>query len=330
MDFRPIDREPDAFQQSVSSDEVVAMCRRALGEDVRVKSAVEIGWGAYNSTYRVQLDGLAPVILRVAPEPRRQFRSERELMRNEHAAVPYLAPVGSLLPRTLAVDFTHQIVGRDYLFQTQLDGVPAPEGLAAYARAEWSGFFRQMGAIARRIHDVHGVRFGPVGGPLAASWSSALATYFHDVAVDLDEAGVASDDVRTVVMAIDHHAAVLDQIDQPRLLHGDLWTVNIVIAPAASEPTITGVVDCDRAWWGDPMADWSNYRAVQRPGSERDAFWDEYGAPETTAETRIRDLIYQARHLSAIRLERLRLGKTDELAETYGAMRDLISKLGSI
>jgi len=72
-------------------------------------------------------------------------------MRNEHASVPYLAPIARLMPRTLAADFTHQIIGRDYLFQTLLDGVPAPDGLAAYPRPEWASFFRQLGAITRRI-----------------------------------------------------------------------------------------------------------------------------------------------------------------------------------
>ena len=43
MDFQPIERAPEAFQQTVTADEVRAMCRRAFGEGVRVASAVELG-----------------------------------------------------------------------------------------------------------------------------------------------------------------------------------------------------------------------------------------------------------------------------------------------
>lgn len=46
------------------------------------------------------------MILRIVPEPGRQFSSERALMRNEYAS--YLAALGPLLPRVLAADFTHE------------------------------------------------------------------------------------------------------------------------------------------------------------------------------------------------------------------------------
>ena len=120
MDFRPVERDPGAFQQSVTADEIQLLCRAAFGAHVRVVSAVEIGLGLYNSTYRVDIGRDRPVILRVAPEPARQSRDERELMRNEHATVPYLASIASLLPTTLAIDFTHEVIPRDWMFQTLL------------------------------------------------------------------------------------------------------------------------------------------------------------------------------------------------------------------
>ncbi|WP_436959886.1 hypothetical protein [Streptomyces sp. SudanB182_2057] len=43
----------------------------------------------YNNVYRLRLAGRDRlVVLRVAPEERRQFRSERHLMRNEFACQP--------------------------------------------------------------------------------------------------------------------------------------------------------------------------------------------------------------------------------------------------
>src|SRR4051794_15101025 len=78
MEFRPILRAPDAFQKSLEADQVREICRRALGLDVLV--AVELGLGMYNTTYRVEVEGpIRSVVLRVAPAPERQFRSEREL-----------------------------------------------------------------------------------------------------------------------------------------------------------------------------------------------------------------------------------------------------------
>jgi aminoglycoside phosphotransferase (APT) family kinase protein len=329
MEFRPIERADGAFQQSVTPDQIAAMCRRALGARVRVASAVELGNGMYNNTYRVDVGEGAPLILRVAPEPGRQYRIERELMRNEHASVPFLAPIAPMIPRTLAADFTQEIVGRDYLFQTMLDGVPGPQAIGGYSEQQRPDFYRQLGDITRRIHEVRGSRFGPVAGPLYATWSEALSSFFSDLAADLHDAGLDSTDVRQVVAAADKHQAVLDEVTEPRLLHGDLWTVNVMMAPDAVQPTITGVFDNDRTSWGDPYADWTIFMATKKPGTERDAFWDTYGPRTTTVGAVLRSLFYQARHLGAIRLERHRTGNTDRVPETYAQMREVLDQLQS-
>lgn len=327
MEFRPIERKPGAFQQSVTAGQIRAMCRRAFGAQTRVASAVELGHGMYNSTYRVDLEPDGPVILRVAPEPSRQTRTERELMRNEHASVPYLAPIAALMPCTLAADFTHELIGRDYLFQTMLPGVPAPDGLAAYPRPQWLVFYRQLGTIARTIHAVRGTRFGPVAGPTSPTWSQAVTAALREIAADLDDAGLDATDVRQVIEAATHDTTVLDEITEPRLLHGDLWTVNTMIDPDAPEPTITGVFDCDRTSWGDPEADWTIFLATRRPGTERDAFWDSYGPLSATPGAARRSLYYRARHLAGARLEMHRLGNATDLPATYHDMRDVLAAL---
>ncbi|GBQ03574.1 hypothetical protein SSP531S_50490 [Streptomyces spongiicola] len=52
------------------------------------------------------------MILRVAPPEGRRFRSERHLMRNEFAGLPWLAVIA---PRVLAADWSHEVIGRDWM-----------------------------------------------------------------------------------------------------------------------------------------------------------------------------------------------------------------------
>ena len=120
---------------------------------------------------------------------------------------------------------------------------------------------------------MRGTEFGQVTGPTFPRWSDALIGYFTDAAADLEDTGLDADDVRRVAAAAARHRDILDEITEPRLMHGDLWTANFMVEPGAPVPTITGVCDCDRVWWGDPMADWVIYRAHRCPGTERDAFW---------------------------------------------------------
>ena len=303
MIVQTVEREADAFQQPVSPDRIEAMCRRAFGEHVRVTRVVEIGVGTYNSTYRVDVEGRESVILRVAPDRARQSGSGRDAMRNEYAAAPYFAALGALVPRNLAVDFTHQLIGRDYLFQTLLPGTPASQNLDSYPESGRASYYRQLGAVTRAIHDVRGESFGRVSGPGFATWSEALADWFRTLARDYDESGLDSGDVHRVIAAAEARRAVLDEIGEPRLLHGDLWTLNILIDPGADEPAITGILDCDAASWGDPLADWTIHRVRQRAGTEVDAFWDTYGHPIADAAATVRDLFYQARNLIGARLD---------------------------
>jgi aminoglycoside phosphotransferase (APT) family kinase protein len=327
MDFTPIKREPGSFQESVSADQILAMSRRIFGEDVKVGSAVELGNGMYNNTYRVEIDSEGPVILRVAPEPERQFRSERELMRAEYDSVPYLAPIASLIPKTLGADFTHDLIGRDYLFQTLLAGIPGPQALGKYDRSMWRLVFRQLGEITRSIHSVHGEGFGALRGSRFATWSEALLFLLRQIADDIDSVGLESSDLRLVAALAEKDRDVLDEITQPSLLHGDLWTVNVMLAADTPEPTITGVFDNDRTSWGDPASDWAIQMAGKKPGTERDAFWETYGQLSDTPGRQIRELFYQARHVAAVRLERHRLGNHSAVPETYEQMREVIARL---
>lgn len=328
MEYIPLARPAGAFQQPVPAAGIEAMCRRAFGPGTPPVSAVELGGGWYNSTFRVTLAGGGqPVILRVAPVPARQFRIERELMRGEHAALPFLAPVAPLIPRTLAADFTHDVIGRDYLFQTVLPGVPAPVGIGAYPPAQHGALYRQLGEITRLIHRVRGVRFGPVAGPWHASWSEAVIAYFTDLAADLDDAGLDSGDVRQLTAAAERDRAVLDEVTVPRLLHGDLWTVNVMLDPGADQPVVCGVFDNDRACWGDPEADWPVYLAGLEPGTARDAFWDGYGTRPSGEAAARRSLYYAARHIGAGRLERHRLGEAGLVPRTYEQMHSLLAGL---
>jgi aminoglycoside phosphotransferase (APT) family kinase protein len=303
-----IERAPEDFQQPVAPSVLLAICRRALGDGVRVRQVVEIGIGTYNSTYRVDLADGEPVILRVAPEPSRQPPGAREAMRNEYAALPFLAPLGSLVPRTLAVDFTHQLVNRDYLVQTKLAGVPASHQLAALSPSALRRLYRELGSVTRTIHDVTGRAFGPVAGPSHDTWSSALIAAFEQLAEAFTAAGLDPDPAHRMIGASRRHRAELDEVTVPALLHGDLWTLNLLVDNDPDRPTITGVLDCDAASWGDPMSDWTINRVLSRPGAEVDAFWQTYGRPASGETASIRALLYRARNVLGARLDIHRRG----------------------
>jgi aminoglycoside phosphotransferase (APT) family kinase protein len=183
-----------------------------------------------------------------------------------------------------------------------------------------------MGTITRSVHDVRGPCFGPVTGPGYAAWGEAVIASLEEIAADLDGAGLDAADVRKVAAVAAHDRAVLDEVTEPRLLTGDLWTVNVMLDAGAAEPTITGVVDMDRTWWGDPAADWTIRMALAKR-DERVAFWEAYGERDRSPAAVWRSLVYEVRHLGAVRLERHRLGNTAGVRSTYDTMAAVVADL---
>jgi aminoglycoside phosphotransferase (APT) family kinase protein len=308
VDVAAVDRAADAFQQPVAPSVLLAICRRALGAGVTVRRVVELDGGTYNNTYRVEVCDGEPVILRIAPERSRQGLTARDAMRNEYAALPFLAPLGGLVPRTLAVDFTHQLLDRDYLVQSLLPGVPASQRLPGYSASALSFFYRELGSVTRTIHEVTGPAFGRVIGPAHSTWSSALIAQFEQLAEEFAAAGLDAGPVQRVVAAARRQSAALDEVTVPALLHGDLWTLNILLDPDPERPAITGVLDCDAASWGDPLSDWTINRVLSRRGTEVDTFWQTYGSPASGPSASVRALLYQARNALGARLDISRRG----------------------
>ena len=323
-------RTPGSRREPLSGAEVAAAAGRVLGASVEVTSAAELPHGSSNTTLRLELADGAAVVLRAAPRRERQLRSERDWLRAEHAAGPWLAVLSTLVPKVLGADFTHQVLDRDYLLVEVAPGVPAPDRMPGYDRGRWPGLFGQLGALSARVHAVTGERWGPLSGPLEDRWSDALHGSLRDSVADLEELGSPSGGAARLADVVDRNRHRLDRLRFPRLLHGDLWTANVMLDPDAAEPRIVGVLDAERAWWGDPLADWALYRADERAvGAESDAFWVGYGGRPSGGEVEWRRLLYRCRHLVAVQVEAGRCEQWDRADAAHGELSGILRSLAS-
>ncbi|NUT46360.1 MAG: aminoglycoside phosphotransferase family protein [Saccharothrix sp.] len=218
-----------------------ALVRRALG--VPLARHVELTDGMFNTAYRLTAADGREAVLKVAPPPDVPLLTyERDLMRTEAVVFELMAAHGLPVPELLL----HE---DGLLLMTALKGEPWSTARPRLSDAEHGALRRELGAIVRDLHRITGDVFGYAQGPNASTWRAAFTAMVDAVLADADRFGVALPD--GVRRAFEDRAPLLDEVAEPVLVHFDLWEANIFLA----DGHIEGVIDPERALFGDPLAE---------------------------------------------------------------------------
>jgi len=328
MDFIPIHRSEDHFQRTLNEFQINVICKRAFGTQVSILSVQELPAGMFNSTYYVQIKGYPKLILRVSPDPASfVFYNELLLLRREFTVQPYLAPVAEVIPKTIMADFTHQLVERDYVFQEYLEGELWDEIKDNLSSVENEQLWEQLGRISRDIHQVHGSHFG-YQYPMKqfSSWSEAVVDMIVGMQNDLVKLQLSTEGIARYLEILQAGRMFLEEIETPLLLHGDLWPKNVLVDRHGTEVKIVGLLDSERAVWGDPYAEWVFNMFDLHP-----AFWIGYGARMDNLNAHFRDLVYKGMYSIQLFLEAWRFKYDDSpfrqlLTHVTGEMQSILSK----
>ena len=318
---------------TLTKDQLKAMCERGFGAQAQIESMEELGGGTFNTAYLITLSKLGKVILRIAPPQTATIAWENiHLMRSEHAMQPYFAPIATLMPKTLLVDFTHQLLDRDYIFQTFIEGERWDNAWDEFATEEHNLLWGQFGRILKQVHEVRGEQFGlPRPGFQFDRWSQAVLDRMERTLLAAQEIQLDTANLSQIIEIIKTHPERLDEIETPRLLHGDLWLFNLLISRAAGEPSIVGVLDADRSWWGDPMADWTMFILAHADPDEGHAhFWQAYGEPEDNPGARFRKTVYDGMHAATALVYSAQHADKGTVERAYGTLREVAKSLPSL
>jgi len=330
MDIQLIAREPDAFQQPVAVQHIKAMCVRAFGASVAIESIRELDGGSINNTYLIGLAGMPSAILRVAQAPSNEqaFEIEGDLLRRELHMQPFFAPIAALLPRTLMADFTHQIVDRDYVFQTRMPGEIWSEIEDDLTPEEQASLWRQLGSIARQIHSVTGTTFGPPYPRRSfPTWNAAVIAGLEGVVQDLERYRLDTAEVKLTLDLVASHAGLLDAVTQPHLLHGDLWLRHLFVQRGPAGATIVGLIDAEFASWGDPLFEWTLIRLALLTPDGSEPFWETYGPLDQSVEGQFRAKVCQAWSLGGSLAETWRLKSREGHIWVRNKLREVTAAL---
>jgi aminoglycoside phosphotransferase (APT) family kinase protein len=248
-----------------------------------------IGTGKFNTGYFVRADG-RELVLRVAPPRDAVFLFyERRMMRQEPALHRLLRERTEVpVAEVVAFDESHDRIDRDFILMERLPGIALSDAPPVDARP----VMRAVGVALAEVHALTADAYGYVGEhrPMEPqeSWAEAFRVMWNKLLDDV--AGVGYYDAaerRALADLHDRHAALFDRPVPAALLHMDVWAQNILVDERGR---FSGLVDWDRALWGDPEIEFAvlDYCGISTPD-----FWAGYGAPRDEGPAaRTRNVFY--------------------------------------
>lgn len=293
MDYQPLKRSAADFQQPPSALEIASVVARMLGDDtcVRVVSAREIGGGAFNNAFLLTLADGRRHVLRVSPPHghRHLFFVEHHLLRREYSLTPWMANLSPWLPRVTGVDFTQQTFPRDAVLSEFIEGDNWDALMPALTADENAALWRELAGLLHRVHATPAPHFGWTHPAKPhTNWGDFILEGARGLLGDFSRLGVDDTEARAWLAVAETGAAILGEITEPRVLHGDPWPKNVLVRRVDGRMRIVALLDHERGLFGDPWQEWVFHGCDFPP-----VFWEAFGARPTDPASRFRAAVYR-------------------------------------
>ncbi|MFE1319862.1 phosphotransferase family protein [Kitasatospora phosalacinea] len=233
----------------------------AVLDGASVVSGTSMSGGLYNAARLLELSDGRRLVLKCAPPPGTPgLAHERGLLGTERLFHSLAAGAGLSVPQVLHHDPVGDADTREWLLLSYLEGTTWDSLREQLSAADRAGLRRSLGAWAAGVARATGERYGypqPEPGLSADSWPAAFAAMFGALLADAGRYGVDLPAPVEELRALpERFAAALAEVRRPALVHFDAWEGNLLLTPGADGGwELTGVIDGERAFFGDPLAE---------------------------------------------------------------------------
>jgi aminoglycoside phosphotransferase (APT) family kinase protein len=245
-----------------SLETIEQIIKSKFGDRAKIAQISPLTAGWFNTAYEIEFSDEHPAaVLRIAPDPNQRLLTyEKEMMRKELQVYEIFQQAGTIpVPRLLAYDTNRAIINRDFMFVEKYAGIPLEQIKDQLSPASLKIIYHQIGVITAELHTLRNDTFGYIGGGPgcgAKTWREAFHTFVNTLLNDGEELGVKLPlPSETIWEMVEQHLPLLDEIKEPTLVHWDLWPVNIFVVEKNGHFEVEGIIDWERAYWGDPESE---------------------------------------------------------------------------
>ena len=265
MSSENMERKPliSVTKSLLSNEKIEELLRKNFGDTVVLISAEELVDGMFNACYKLTIGNCEHdmLVLKTGVTTGKYVLTyEQGLMRTEVDVYRMLEQTEIPVPRIIAVDYSRELVDCDYFFMEYLlgdtwgkfihTGVISPENTRV--------LHRELGRNTARLHTIKGNYFGYIRDDKFyrhPTWREAFRAMVDSLIQDGRRDGVELP-YSAVYDTFEPLWSLLDEITEPSLVHYDMWAKNILLIKRNGQYIIDGIIDLERCFYGDPIAEY--------------------------------------------------------------------------
>lgn len=256
----------------------------------RLKKIETVSGGLFNTTYSVLIEMAGEYIFRFGPVNRHLLLPfEAKLMENEKYAYGVLKKAHLPVPAVAIYDTSHQSLDRDYAIVEKISGNALNQ--VALSEIELFKIYKELGKYVKQMHQIKRNRFGYIADVEKGCGYESWFSFFWDEVCSICESMkkfhvLSTEELKKVIDIIQKNRPYLEEIKTASFVHADIWDGNILVDYQQGKWRITGIIDAERAVFGDPYFEFAG-NFITNP-----ALFDGYGEIPLPGTVEQRKLCY--------------------------------------
>lgn len=263
----------------LTDDTIRTLVRANLGDNSHIGKITELEGGMFNSAYLIEVDD-NNLVLKVAAGVETPLLSyEKNIMAREVEVYRLIEGKEDFpAPDILAVDFSRNHINSDYFFMTELKGEAMNTLSKKLKKDNLEKIKEEMARYFAVLHRIKGEYFGYFTDEdkyRFANWRDGFLHMFTMILEDGRERKIKLPYQR-IEKVLKATAPYLDEVKEPSLVNYDLWAGNVFLIQKDGEYVVEGILDFERAFWGDPLADFPAAMMLLKEIEKEKNFFEAY------------------------------------------------------
>ncbi len=272
-------------QKLIPLESVRKIIHHHFGSRTQIGEIYELTDGWWSVAYSVELPDIEyDIIIKLKiPDGLKTQIYEFAAMETEIKVLEFIKKheigVNIPLPELVAYDLNGDLVGRGYFITKKFTGKPLSQLRKKIPKPELAKIETEIGELQAKINEITGDKFGyfidhpqfPVHTDTwASTFSLMMENLFTDCTVYDTILPFSQEEVRELLKKGEK---ALNKVKKPSLVHWDLWVGNIFVKKIEDKWVLEGIIDFERAIWGNPLTE-SSLRGKKKESKSNQRIWN--------------------------------------------------------